>query len=432
MHELAGKGDLEAFAHVSHRYVSGLDDESIRYTAESVRMLRAELERRSGKLKEVPREQRPDGSVTRELASKRSLRLRPIVCIVDELQNLTMHPQYGSEAAADIAYVVRMGRAYGIVFVLATQKPSAETVPTSISGNVTMRLCLKVPGQPENDAILGTGSYRAGYDAAAFRGKTDAGLGWLRSDADPQVVKTFYLDLPDTQRITQRARAMREAAGVLSGYALGQDDRELPRSFAADVVAVFGTDDKLRCSTIAGQARQFVPRRLSVDHGRRRRQPAPRPGRDRQEREGARRPAGTRLRACGRGGGDLVSVTNLLQPLTCGSGRGLLHDNALTWCYPVPAAGPETGRPRRRQLTTHPSSNTTERRRCPTSTRTTPTVCTPIPTARASRAVSTGKASPTATAQGWPQASRSAGPRAMPRVTATARPRQLRAGDLPC
>jgi DNA segregation ATPase FtsK/SpoIIIE, S-DNA-T family len=259
VHELAGKGDLEPLSQVSHRYVSGLDDESIAYTATSVRMLREELERRSGKLKEVPRDQRPDGSVTRELASKRSLRLRPIACIIDELQNLIMHPDLGPQAAQDIAYVIRMGRAYGIIFILATQKPSAETVPTAISGNVTMRLCLKVPGQPENDAILGTGSYRAGYDAAAFRGKTDAGLGWLRSDADPQVVKTFYLDLPDTQRITQRARAVREAAAVLSGYALGQDDRELPRSFAADVVAVFGMDDKLWCSTIAGRLAASFP-----------------------------------------------------------------------------------------------------------------------------------------------------------------------------
>ena len=44
MHELAGKGDLEPLAQVSHRYCSGLDDEAIAYAAESMRMLRAELD----------------------------------------------------------------------------------------------------------------------------------------------------------------------------------------------------------------------------------------------------------------------------------------------------------------------------------------------------------------------------------------------------
>ena len=45
-HEFSGKGDLEPFAQVSHRYCSGLDDESIAYAAESAAMLRDELVRR--------------------------------------------------------------------------------------------------------------------------------------------------------------------------------------------------------------------------------------------------------------------------------------------------------------------------------------------------------------------------------------------------
>ncbi len=61
-------------------------------------------------------------------------------------------------------------------------------LPTSVSGNVTLRFCLKVPGQVENDMILGTLSYRNGYNAAVFRPKTDAGLGWLKAEGDPQVV----------------------------------------------------------------------------------------------------------------------------------------------------------------------------------------------------------------------------------------------------
>ena len=83
VHELAGKGDLEPLAQVCHRYTSGLDEESIAYTAESLQILRADLGRRSAKFKEVPKDQRPDGKITRELAKQNKL-LRPRVCIIDE------------------------------------------------------------------------------------------------------------------------------------------------------------------------------------------------------------------------------------------------------------------------------------------------------------------------------------------------------------
>ena len=259
IHEHAGKGDLEPLAQVCHRYVSGLDDESIAYSAASLRMLRAELERRSGVLKSVPKELRPDGKVTRELAARRGLRLRPVVAVLDEVQNVFMDPEHGAQAAADAGYVIRLGRAYGIVLVLATQRPDAASLPTPISGNVSARFCLKVPGQVENDIVLGTGSYRNGYKATAFRTKTDAGLGWLKADGDPQIVRTYYLDLPATERIAARARAMRSAAGVLSGYALGEAGTEAPRSFAADVLAVFGTDERLWSATIAARLAESLP-----------------------------------------------------------------------------------------------------------------------------------------------------------------------------
>ena len=259
VHEHAGKGDLEPLAQVCHRYTSGLDDESIAYSAASLKMLRGELERRSGALKKVDKADRPDGKVTRELAGRRSLRLRPIVAIVDECQNVFMHPQLGAQAADDAGYVIRLGRAYGIVLVLATQRPDATSLPTAISGNVTARFCLRVPGQMENDIILGTSAYRNGYKATAFRAKTDAGLGWLKADGDPQIVRTYYLDLPATERAAARARVLRSQAGVLSGYALGLDGAEPARSFAADVLSVFGADARLHTATIAARLAGSIP-----------------------------------------------------------------------------------------------------------------------------------------------------------------------------
>ncbi len=154
-----------------------------------------------------------------------------------------MHPEHGEQAADDLAYVIRLGRALGIIVILATQRPDKESLPTAIRGIVTARFCLKVPDYDSNDMILGTGAYKAGYNAAIFRAKTDAGLGWLKADGDPQIVRTYYLDLPATERIAARARLLRDRAGVLSGYALGlEDDQASARDVLADLLAVFGED----------------------------------------------------------------------------------------------------------------------------------------------------------------------------------------------
>ena len=109
IHELAGAGDLEPLAQVCYRYVSGLDDEAIAYVAQSVRKLRAEVDRRGPMLKSLPREVRPDGKLTRELAAQRRLRLRPIVATFDEIQNAIMHPKYGAQIIDDLAYVDAAG-----------------------------------------------------------------------------------------------------------------------------------------------------------------------------------------------------------------------------------------------------------------------------------------------------------------------------------
>jgi DNA segregation ATPase FtsK/SpoIIIE, S-DNA-T family len=260
-HEFSGKGDLEPLAQVSHRYCSGLDDEAIAYGAESAALLRRELEKRQEIFKKIPRERRPEGKLTRELAME-DRRLRPILVTFDEVQNLFMHPVYGAQAAADLADVGRLGRAYGIMLVLATQRPAKESIPPAITGIVVIRFCLKVPDQVGNDMILGTGAYKAGFSAVAFRHETDAGLGWLRGTGDPQAVRTYYLDLNATARVCARARAMRQAAGVLSGYALGQDDAQPARNVLADVLSVFGPGEPgLHWGVLADRLAQRFPDR---------------------------------------------------------------------------------------------------------------------------------------------------------------------------
>lgn len=259
VHELSGKGDLEPFAQDSHRYCSGMDDDSVAYAAESIRQLRAELERRQKKFKGIDRADKPDGKLTRALAEAG---VRPILAAFDEVQVLFLHPEYGGQAAADLAHLMRLARAYGIIIVLSTQRPDKDSVPTAISGIVTCRCCLKVPDYLSNDLVLGTGSYKAGYDATIFRAVTDSGLCWLKSESGPRVVRTYYLDLKDSEKIAARARQLRQRAGVLTGYAIGLDDEAAPqRDVLADVLAVLGDRPGMHWGVLAeGLALRFPER----------------------------------------------------------------------------------------------------------------------------------------------------------------------------
>lgn len=260
VHELAGKGDLEPLAQVCHRYVSGADDEAIAYAAESVRKLKAEFYRRSKIFKKLPREAKPDGKLTRELATDKRHNLRPIGVVFDEVQNLILHPEFGAQAVEDLAFVERLGRALGIFIIFATQRPDGDALPPKIRDMALVRYCLKVPDQVSNDMILGTGAYKSGYRASEFRLDVDRGLGWYNGEGDWQPARTHYLDLHDTERIAARARAMRQATGVLSGYALGEDNAsDAKRSFAADALAIFGEASNLWCDTIAERLREALP-----------------------------------------------------------------------------------------------------------------------------------------------------------------------------
>ena len=77
-------------------------------------------------------------------------------------------------------------------------------------------------------------------------------LGWLKADGDPQIVRTYYLDLPAAEKIAARARLLRERAGVLSGYALGlEDDDRVARDVLADLLQVFGENPGLHWGVAA-------------------------------------------------------------------------------------------------------------------------------------------------------------------------------------
>jgi DNA segregation ATPase FtsK/SpoIIIE, S-DNA-T family len=248
IHELKGSGDLDPLEQCSHRFVSGIDDPSIGCAAESLKLLKAEIGRRTERLRALPREVCPDKRTTRQIAAKRSLKLWPIVAVVDEAQDLFGHEKYGKQAGEDATWIIKIGPAFGVILVLATQRPDSKSLPMGVSSNVSQRFALKVMDQIANDMILGTSAYKQGIRATTFRAEIDAGLGYqVGAAAHPLVVRTFYLNLPDTEKVARRARALREHAGTLSGVALGEDDQTPQRDVLADAAEALAGASGMHC-----------------------------------------------------------------------------------------------------------------------------------------------------------------------------------------
>ena len=58
--------------------------------------------------------------------AKRSLKLWPLACVIDEAQNLFAHQKYGKQAGEDAVFIIKIGRALGVFLILATQRPDKE------------------------------------------------------------------------------------------------------------------------------------------------------------------------------------------------------------------------------------------------------------------------------------------------------------------
>jgi S-DNA-T family DNA segregation ATPase FtsK/SpoIIIE len=259
--ELKGSGDLGPLERVAHRYGSGQDDETAEQCILSLREVAKELERRAEAIKRLPSDLAKENKTTPELAARRNLGLHPLVVAIDECQNLFAHEQFGKEAEALCLRIIRMGRALGVILLLATQRPDKDSLPTGISANMGIRFCLRVMGQTENDMILGTSSYKNGLRASIFS-KGDLGIGYLIGDADEaQVVRTHYIDNPAAEGICDRARALRAAAGTLSGHALGEEPDDAPAvNFIADVAAVVRSGEaRVWLQTLADRLAELRP-----------------------------------------------------------------------------------------------------------------------------------------------------------------------------
>ena len=229
MAEFKGVGDFLDMEPLCTDYACGVDEEAFDIGEALVDWLLAECERRGSRIKKLRMSgQLPDGKITPEIAGQPGSGLHPLFVLLDEFHELLLARP---AVAAKIERILRRGRALGVILVLATQIPDANTVPTGITKQVAVRGCFSVSDWQANDQILGTGSYKRGHSAIMFRPGYDSGWAVTQGLERPgQTVRTYFPD-PDT-----RAAIVRRMFELRGGSVVGQrEERVKARDMLADV-----------------------------------------------------------------------------------------------------------------------------------------------------------------------------------------------------
>lgn len=254
--ELKGTGDLSCLKLVAHYYSDSDEEEDIAEHLVVMRRLRDERRRRARVIRSLPNEQCPNSEVTDELASRRELRLHPILIEVDECQVWFMHPVKAirEEFAALADDLVRKGPAVGIMAYFSTQELGKDSIPSTVSRNASVRLCFKVNDNTANNKVLGNGAYANGYQATMFDFYKDKGIAYLKAEGPPQIVRTVHaMDKVEADKVALRARAARKRADRLTGYATGEEleVEEQEVLLLDEIRSLFGTASTMHLGDIA-------------------------------------------------------------------------------------------------------------------------------------------------------------------------------------
>jgi len=102
------------------------------------------------------------------------------------------------------------GRKCAYRYVIATQRPSTDIVPSSLRDLFGYRWAFRCATDDSSDVVLGRGAAKAGYTAAAIADEA-RGVGLLRAEGKrvPRRVKAAYLTDDDIRRVAARAAILR-------------------------------------------------------------------------------------------------------------------------------------------------------------------------------------------------------------------------------
>jgi S-DNA-T family DNA segregation ATPase FtsK/SpoIIIE len=235
-----GKGgkDWAAAESVAHRFVCGDDLDHAEAVRDNLVELVAEVQARFARMATLDDDICPESKITPGISRDRDLNMPITAVIIDEVQVFLENPTrqviggkkttLGVYIADLLTYLAKKGPAAGIVVILATQRPDSTTIPSRLRAVLGSRFALRVMDWRDSNIILGEQMNTRGFDASTLL-PSHKGVGILRPDGDTDagadtvalMVRTYYMPNPEWRTICARGRALREAAGTLTGHAVG-------------------------------------------------------------------------------------------------------------------------------------------------------------------------------------------------------------------
>jgi DNA segregation ATPase FtsK/SpoIIIE, S-DNA-T family len=156
---------------------------------------------------------------------ERGDRMNAIVLVVDELAYFSAtvgDKQTRDTFSALLRDIVARGRAVAIIVVAATQRPTADIIPTSLRDIFSYRFACRCTTDISSDVILGQGWAARGFSAASIA-PTDQGVGWLIAETGyPRRVKVAYQTDADIIRLAAYARDIRRTGHLRPDPSEGQ------------------------------------------------------------------------------------------------------------------------------------------------------------------------------------------------------------------
>ncbi|MBV9141310.1 MAG: hypothetical protein JO115_10395 [Pseudonocardiales bacterium] len=216
-----GKGgaDWRPMRGVAHRLVIGAEDEAIERFLAMLDELITEMGRRFAVLGTLPTSVCPEGKLTPEISRRHDM---PVIFItIDELQEYlsAMPAPLKEETVEKLARLARRAPAAGFILNAASQRPDADSVPAKLREIITYRYCTQVVDRTSSDMVLGKGKAAQGADASILS-EDHKGVGVLVTGPGSfEIVRCDYMDLPTFATVCAHGRALRVAAGTLTGDA---------------------------------------------------------------------------------------------------------------------------------------------------------------------------------------------------------------------
>jgi len=258
--------DFKPFQPRLTRYKMGLDDDVFEAGIQALRDLLAEMERRGKVLGQQP------GSpprTSRKLANNPALGLHILVAAFDEVHELFMHPEYGKEAEQLCIRLIRRGRKYGIVLMLATQSTIGGAIPPDITRQIGCNVAFSVKDYTANDGLLGTGSYKQGIRATELRYNVDRGtsvtVGITKNTFE--LIRWFYIVYEDrdgkvvdevTPVIARAMEGVKELRRTAEPKVVEQDEAG-PIDHLANILEALHGEPRVRTPVLLGRLIEVLP-----------------------------------------------------------------------------------------------------------------------------------------------------------------------------